>query len=222
MRPHRLCFTLLGLFLLAPAADASIVVFETQSTAVQTITSDLVPNGSITLNAAGPQQFTLDLTTGFANVVSAFHGSDFVTPLGTATYDLYNTATTGTITDNGGSYTIHFSLLFELKITSGPLDGVIFETKTNSIFETTVASLPFPSNTVFGDPARPNDGVTIFVKEDPNGVLASLGIPVGSPVGTSSNRVVTTLNVVPEPASLSMLALGVAGIAGYMRRRPRS
>lgn len=221
MRLKGLCFTLLGLFLLAPAANASIV-FDTQSTATQTISSDLFPTGSIDLNAAGTQQFTLDLATGFANVTSNFKGADFATPLGTFNYDLYNTITTGTITDNGGSFTISYLLLFELKITSGALDGVIFETKTNALFETTVASLPFPPNTVFGDPNRPNDAVDIFVKADPNGVLASLGINVGDAVGSSSNRVVTTLNVIPEPTSVSLLGLGVLGLVGYARRRTRA
>jgi hypothetical protein len=221
MRLNRLSLMLFGLLLLAPAADASIV-FDTQSTAVQTITSPLyagLPNSSIVLSAAGTQQFTLDLTTGVANVTSSFHGTDFLATDGFASYDLYNTATTGTVTDNGGSFTIHFSLLFELKITSGALDGVIFETKTDSIFEGTVASLPFPNNSVFGDPARPNDSVAIFVKADPNGVLGLLGIPIGAQAGSSSDRVVTTLNVIPEPASLVMFGLGVVGLIGCTRRR---
>lgn len=210
----------LGLFLLAPAAEAASIVFNTQSTAVQTISSDLFPTGSIVLSAAGTQHFTIDPTTGFADVTSEFKGSDFVAPDGSATYNLYNTATTGTVTDNGGSFTVHFSLLFELAITSGVLNGVVFETKDDAIFEGTVASLPYPPNSVFGDPNRPNDSVNIFLKADPNGVMASLGVAVGDPVGSSSNRVVTTLSVIPEPASLTLLGVGAVGLIGRFMRRP--
>ena len=217
-----LAMSCLVLLPLAPAANAELII-NTWSSATQTITSPLIPGTSIVLDAAGTQQFTIDTATGFANVVSDFKGSDFETPLGTATYDLYNTMTTGTVTDNGGSYTISYSLLFELKITSGPLEGVIFETLTDSIFETTVSSLPFPPGTAFGDPARPNDPTGIFLKADPNGVLASLGVTIGSQVGVSSDRVVTVLSIVPEPTSALLLGLGVSSLVSYARwRRSRS
>ena len=97
---------------------------------------------------------------------------------------------------------------------------MVFETKDDAIFEGTVASLPFPPNSVFGDPNRPNDSVNIYLKADPNGVMASLGVAVGDPVGSSSNRVVTTLNVIPEPASLTLLGVGAAGLIGCFMRRP--
>jgi len=219
MRLHRVCLTLFGLFTLSLAtASGASINFDTQSTAVQTITSDLV-GGSIVLSAAGTQHFTVDLDAGTANVTSDFKGTDLVTPLGTFSYDLYNTATVGTAVDNGdGTYTISYLLLFELKVTSGALDGVVFETLSDSLFESTVSSIPFPDGTVFGDPARPDDETTIFLKTDPNGALAGLGINVGDPVGTSSNRVVTALTVVPEPSSLALLGLGALALGGIARR----
>jgi hypothetical protein len=219
MRLHRVCLMLFGLFSLSLAsASGASIDFNTQSTAVQTITSDLV-GGSIVLSAAGTQHFTVDLDAGTANVTSDFKGTDLVTPVGTFDYDLYNTATTGTAVDNGdGTYTIRYTLLFELKVTSGALDGVVFETRTDSLFETTVTSIPFPDGTVLGDPARPDDETTIYLQADPNGVLASLGVNVGDPVGTSSNRTVTILTVVPEPSGLALLGLGALALAGVARR----
>jgi hypothetical protein len=220
MRLHRVCLTLFGLSSLSIAtASGASINFDTQSTAVQRITSDLV-GGSIILNAAGTQHFTVDLDAGTANVTSDFKGTDLETPLGTFAYDLYNTATVGTAVDNGdGTYTISFTLLFELKVTSGPLDGVVFETLTDSLFQSTVSSIPFPDGTVFGDPARPNDETTIYLKSDPSGILSGLGINVGDPVGTSSDRTVTILSVVPEPSSLALLGLGSLALAGVARRK---
>jgi hypothetical protein len=220
MRLHRVCLTLFGLSSLSIAtASGASINFDTKSTAVQRITSDLV-GGSIILNAAGTQHFTVDLDAGTANVTSDFKGTDLETPLGTFAYDLYNTATVGTAVDNGdGTYTISFTLLFELKVTSGPLDGVVFETLTDSLFQSTVSSIPFPDGTVFGDPARPNDETTIYLKSDPSGILSGLGINVGDPVGTSSDRTVTILSVVPEPSSLALLGLGSLALAGVARRK---
>ena len=219
MRTLRPCFLLVALALLATPARADLFDFYTKSTATQTITSPLVSGGMIDLHSAGTQHYSIDTTLGTAGVTSDFQGSDFQTPSGTFNYDLYNTATTGTVTDIGGLFTVKFLLLFELKIVGGPLDGVTFETKSNAIFQSTVSSLPFPTMTAFGDPARPQDAVAIFLKADPNGVLRSLGVPVGAPVGSSSNRVVTTLGTVPEPASAGMLGLGVAALLAVGRHR---
>ena len=221
MRLHRTFLPLLALSVVAATANADFQ-FDTASTATQTITSTLVTGGSIPLNAAGTQHFTIDPVAGTASVTSAFTGSDFVTPFGTFSYTLYNTATNGTVTLSGGNYTIEFMLLFELQITGGGgglLDGVTFETKDNAIFRGTVASLPFPSNSVFDDPNRPNDAVTIFLKSDPNGVLAANGVPLNSPVGTSSDRVVTTLRSVPEPSTLLLGALGAVLIGAFGLRK---
>jgi hypothetical protein len=209
------------LFAFGPAAGAARVQFETQSTGVQTISSDLSPAGPIVLHASGTQRFTLDPAAGVADVTSDFHGSDFPTPSGLATYDLYNTATVGTVIEAAGVFKAHYSLLFELKVTGGDLAGVVFETREGAIFEGTVASLPFPPDSVFGDPNRPDDGVAIHVKADPNGVMASLGVRVGDPAGRSSNRVVTTLGVVPGPGGQTLLGLGLAGAIGAALRRSR-
>jgi len=223
MRFLRLCLPCLALALVwAPPTAYAGFDFYTASTATQTISSQLVPGGSIDLNASGIQHFTIDTVAGTANVTSDFKGTDFLTPFGAASYNLYNTETTGTVTDNGGgSFTIAYLLLFELEITSGPLAGVIFETLDNALFQTTVPSIPFPDNTVFGDPSRPNDVVAIYLKSDPNGVLGSIGVPIGAPVGTSSNRVVTAVRSVPEPTAMVSGAIG-AGLLGTFGLRKGS
>jgi hypothetical protein len=220
MRSLRIGLSLLALSLAASSANADIQ-FETESTATQTIDSPLVLNDQIVLHSAGNQYFTIDPGTGFANVTSDFHGNDFATSFGNFSYDLYNTATTGTVTVSGGQYTVTFTLLFELRITSSFLAGVTFETFQNATFQGTVGSLPFPDGSVFGDPNRPNDAVTIFLKSDPNGILGSFGIPVGAPVGTSSDREVEILRTVPEPSAFLSVAIG-AGLLGAFGLRKKT
>ena len=75
--------------------------FDTRSTASQTIDSPLF-GAPFTLTATGTQHFTIDPGTGFANVTSNFTGSNLPDPLnpgGFLSYSLYNTVTTGTVTD---------------------------------------------------------------------------------------------------------------------------
>ena len=126
----------------------------------------------------GPQQFTIDTTTGYANVVSAFQGSDFPDPLNpghSLTYDLYNTQTTDTVTTTpSGSYDVSYQLLFELKITSGLLAGFTFETLQNATFAASdIPTIPFPVGTAFSDPnGLGNDQVDIYVKYDPTNTYA--------------------------------------------------
>lgn len=220
MRLLGFCASIVGISLFAGSASADYQ-FITQSTATQTITSPLVAGGSIVLDAAGSQEFTIDPVGGTANVVSDFKGTDFETVVGTFNYKLYNTATVGTVTTNNGQYTVTFSLLFELKIVGGLLDGVTFETLTNATFTGTFDSIPFPDNSVFGDPNRPDDAVAIFLKSDPNGVLGSIGVGIGDPVGTSSNRVVTALRPVPEPSALASCAFGLGLVAAFGLRGRR-
>ncbi len=226
MRPIRLCLALVALSLVAASASADLQ-FDTETTADQTITSPLARNGSIDLKSTGTQHFTIDLIAGTANVTSAFTGSDFYTALSPDpfTYSLYNTTTAGTVTFSGGLYTIAFPLLFELAITGGNggvLNGVVFNTIDPALFQTTVASFPFPNNTVFGDPNRPNDPVTLYLKSDPNGALAAMGVNVGDPVGASTNRVVTILRSVPEPSALLSVAVGAGLIGAFGLRKKQA
>jgi hypothetical protein len=119
-----------------------------------------------------------------------------------------------------GVYTITFNLLFEVDITSGPLAGLELDTIQAATFQSSnIADIPFLPGTVFGDPNRPDDAVTVYVKFDPTGTL-----PTGAEFGTSNDRTVTVSSVVPEPSSLTLCTLG-AGIAAFVarargRRRP--
>jgi hypothetical protein len=191
---------------------AAAVVFDAQSTATQTISSPLF-GGSATITATGTQTFTLDLVGSAANVISDFKGTDLPDPLnpgGFLDYDLYNTATIGTVTVVPHGYDVNFEVLFELKVTSGPFTGLTFETQQQATFFTPEAhSLPFPGGTLFADPTPP-DLVNIYVKIDPTGNL-----PAGSLVGASFDRTVTVGSAVPEPSSMALViaALVIAGLA---------
>ncbi len=218
MRYFMLCISLGGLFVSASAAEAAII-FTTQSTATQSISSPLFGPNPVQLSAVGPQVFSIDTAAGTANVISALTGSDLPDPLnpgGFLTYSLANTATTGTIVTNpDGTYNVDFQLLFELMITSGPLSGITFETLQNSTFAASnIPTIPFPPGTAFSDPLSP-DITVIFLKSDPNNILAGLGINIGDPIGVSFGRVVTidAVTSVPEPTtlvvSIGMCILGV-------------
>lgn len=195
------------------------IIFSTQSTATQEIYSPPL-GGSFSLSASGPQTFDLNLAAGTATVTSAFTGTDFPDPLNPGSflnYDLYNTTTTGTVTQVGSMYNVNFSVLFELQLTSGPLAGFTFQTESYATFDAAnIPSTPFPVGTSFSDPNAPNDSVPIYVKYDPSNTY-----PVGTEAGVSFNRAVT---VVPEPSSLSLTAAaGLAALAGlgfaWRRRR---
>lgn len=197
---------------LASPATAQ-VIFTTNSLATQTITSPVF-GGAVPLSATGTQDFTINPATGFAGVTSALHGTDMPNPAAPGTfmnYDLYNTTTNGSITGSG-PYVVNFDVLFELRVTSGPFTGLTFETQQFSTFTASnVASVPFPNNTLFFDPTPP-DTVSIFVKTDPTNTF-----PPGTLVGTSSDRLVTIVSIVPEPSSLALAAVGV-GLAAWRRR----
>jgi hypothetical protein len=216
--------TKLGLALaavLAIAGSAKAVVIEAQSTATQTLTSPLF-GGSVNITASGPQTFTLDLDAGTASVTSLFHGTDLPNAGAPGTflpYDLYNTATTGTVVAVPGGYNINFELLFELKITEPTFGGMTFETKQNATFFASNASLPFAAGTVFSDPTPP-DMLPIFLKSDPLGLLGPFGLSVGNQTGASSLRTVTINSAVPEPSSIALVSAGLlGGFAWRLRRR---
>jgi hypothetical protein len=222
MRLFAPCLTLAVALATTSPARAGFA-FSTQSTAAQTLTSPLFdPTGqgnptSITIIATGPQQYAGDVATGTSTVASQFHGFDFPTPFGLAQYDLYNTTTTGTITPNGsGGYNDAYTLLFELAITSGPLTGVVFETKQTTVFTANnIPTIPFPVGTAFSS----LEPLAVYLKTDPTN--GALGVNVGSPVGVSSNRVVTiTAITTPLPPTALLLAAGPALLAcgGRLRR----
>jgi hypothetical protein len=201
---------------LGSAARAGFI-FDTQSMASQTISSPLFGSDPVVITAMGSQQFSLDLATGVASVESFFQGTDLPDPLSPGSflsYDLYNTpaSTTGSVSINAaGNYDVVFTLLFELKITSGPLAGQTFETTQLATFAALdVPSLPFPDGTAFADP-NPADTVVIYAKTSLPGVYNA-----GDPIGTSSGRTVTVLSVVPEPSGLATLGTGALGLLGCL------
>jgi hypothetical protein len=220
--PAMTCFTLLLALWSELGARGETVVFNTESSATQMIYSPLL-GGTVMLDAYGPQQFTVDTATGFANVTSDFKGSDFPDPLNpghTLTYDLYNTVTTGTVTTTpSGAYDISYQLLFELKITSGVMAGFTFETLQYATFAASnIPTLPFPVGTAFSDPNGPgNDAVNIYVKYDPTNTYAP-----GTLAGVSFDRVVTVDAIVPEPSTLTLAMFAVVPAIGFWRWRRRS
>jgi hypothetical protein len=204
--------TLLSVLGLFREARAGVIVFDTVSTADQMISSPLL--GTFALDASGTQTFTIDTTNGTANVKSAFQGSDLPDPFVPGLYDTYNlynipASTTGTVTTTPSGYNISFSLLFELDVTSGSLNGLSLVTTQYATFAASnVPALPFPVGTSFFDPSGPAP-VTVYLKND-------FGpYPAGTPVGMSYDRVVTISSVVPEPPAITLLGIGVAGLCCY-------
>jgi hypothetical protein len=221
MSRNLLALAVVSLLTLGSSARAA-VIFETVSVARQTLTSPLFGSAPVVISATGAQIFTLDLGTGMAGVTSDFQGTDLPDPLNPGSflnYDLYNipASTTGTVVLNGaGSYDVSFELLFELMITSGALAGQTFETLAFATFAASnIPSIPFPAGTVFADPTPP-DTVAIFAKTSLPGVYNA-----GDPVGTSSDRTVTILRVVPEPANIVTLGIGALCLAGMSWKRRR-
>jgi hypothetical protein len=195
-------------------SQAGTIVFDTQSTATQNISSPLL--GDFTLTATGTQQFTIDPSSGYAYVTSMFHGSDFPDPVfGDATYNLYNTITTGTVTTNpSGTYNVSFQLLFELDVTSGTFAGLSLVTMDSATFAASnIPSLPFPDGTAFSDPSG-SDTLGVYL-------LNAFGpYPPGTLAGTSSHRVVTVNAIIPEPTSLVSAGLATfIGVGIGWRRR---
>ncbi len=213
----RFALTTVGLMLLSglglcPHARAGVIVFDTESTADQMISSPLL--GTFALDASGPQTFTINTTNGTANVTSAFQGGDLPDPFVPGQYDTYNlynipAYTTGTVTTTPSGYNISFSLLFELDVTSGSLNGLSLVTTQYATFAASnVQTLPFPVGTAFSDPSGPAP-VNIYVKND-------FGpFPAGTLVGTSFDRVVT---VVPEPSAITLLGIGLVGLCCQVRK----
>lgn len=210
--------------IVAGRADAAPIVFETRSTATQTVSlfnpadpasRDVV--ASFPLTAAGSQTFTIDPVAGTANVVSLFQGNDLPNIFGAGpaflAYELYNTVTTATAAETSpGLYDVALSILFELRITSPGFGGLTLETREPSVFAASGVTLPFGAGTAFFDPIPP-DFTDIFIKGGPQGVPA---------IGTSSDRVVTVDSVVPEPGTLALLGLGAFGFVGtVVRNRAR-
>ena len=214
-----LSVTLLTLLLAVPVqTEAGAVSFEEAGQATQAIISPLFGSDPIIISAPGFLDFTVDVSANFANVTSLFKGTDLPDPLnlgGFLTYDLYNTVTTGTASQNGdGSYNVALSLLFELKITSGLFTGLTLETLQDSVFtNANIASLPFPVGTSFSQPSQP-DLTGVYIKTDPTGVFSP-----GTFVGYSFDRVVT---ITPEPSTVISAALGVAGLVAMTRSRRKS
>jgi PEP-CTERM motif len=215
----RLVSTIIGLAILSGLclcreARAGLYVFDTESTATQMISSPLL--GTFPLDASGTQQFTINTTTGFANVTSSFQGSDLPDPFTgqNDTYNLYNTATTGSVTMNpSGSYNISFQLLFELDVTSGALNGLSLVTMENATFENVnVTALPFPVPIAFSDTSGGSDSVGVYLKNDFGNYTA------GTQAGVSYDRIVTVNSIVPEPSGIALLGLGVVGLCLHVRK----
>lgn len=207
-----LAMTAIG-FESARSANADELVFVTESSFTQSLASPFF-GGNIDIAAFGLQTYTVDVDTGFANVESLFQGNDLPDPLNPGeflNYDLYNTATTGSIVENvDGFFDIQFSALFELRVTSGLFTGFTFETLDFASFDAIdIDGVPFPPGTLFYSP----DSVDVFVQFDP-----TFTFPPGELIGESFERRITIQSVVPEPTSMFLLLLVTGFLAGSKRR----
>ena len=180
--------------------------------------------GTVALDASGTQQFTIDTTTGMAGAFGVgVSGQRF--PQSVQSRAVFHVRPLqhsdhrhGDHQNPSGSYDISYSLLWSLKLTSGPLAGLIFETLQDATFAASdIPTLPFPAGTTYSDPAGPaNDGIYIYVKYDPTGTYAP-----GTLAGESFDRVVTVNSIVPEPSSIvsGSLATVICVFCGWRRSR---
>ena len=128
--------------------------------------------------------------------------------VGGAPFELFSLPGSQVLTASGNGTHVSLSTTFGLRVFAAPgVVGANFYTSVPSLFESDVISLTNFSESVFGDPSRPNDVTSVFIGDN------LLGVPPGTQVGISFNRTVTT---VPEPSS--MLVFGLLGLVGCGRR----
>ncbi len=175
--------------------------------------------------------------TGYQQVYAA---SDFTSsPYAIDSVTFYTVPPQNSTEQNGnGTYTI------SLSTTSAPVNGLSTDMASNIGADNTIifsgalptyvagSTLTFTLATPFTyDPSQGNlllnmsiSGVTNFDPADyvsQNGDFGSLSSRMvdGNATGTTGYGLVTTFNIVPEPGTLSMAILGLAGGAGIVLRR---